>query len=359
MSVRVQLYDLASAAAAAALADLGGDVYHDPDFLALHAEMEGGTPKVAVAECGGGRLAVPLLVRGLPESVGAAVLEGRDSHTPYGYPGPLSDAATTPAAADLWQGLKKGLAEQGIISAFFRIHPFLCPAPMLAGARQAGLLVRHGDVVVSDLAAGPEAWWRETESGGRNRINRMRRDGWQVVFDWDYLDSFATLYWATMERRQARRFYFFPYSYFAALRDRLSDRCDLAVALSPDGEVGAASLFLHKGSLVHYHLTGVAAAFDRTAPTRLVVEAARQGYHQAGCTRLLLGGGNGGRADSLFKFKAGFSHQRAPAMTYRLVCDPQRYADLLRAWRQQTGAAFAPASDAFFPGYRNPAPAGS
>ena len=44
-----------------------------------------------------------------------------------------------------------------------------------------------------------------------------------------------------------------------------------------------------------------------------------------------LGGGLGGAHDSLFDFKAGFSKDRQPFRTWRVVVDPVRYAELSQA----------------------------
>jgi hypothetical protein len=73
-----------------------------------------------------------------------------------------------------------------------------------------------------------------------------------------------------------------------------------------------------------------------------------------GYASLHLGGGVGGRADSLFHFKAGFGAGRTPFHTWRIVCDPAVYDALC--------APVAPAQDSrqrivddgtgFFPAYR-------
>ena len=57
-----------------------------------------------------------------------------------------------------------------------------------------------------------------------------------------------------------------------------------------------------------------------------------RGFMKARGNRVMhLGGGLGGAHDSLFDFKAGFSKDRQPFRTWRVVVDPVRYAELSRA----------------------------
>jgi hypothetical protein len=65
-----------------------------------------------------------------------------------------------------------------------------------------------------------------------------------------------------------------------------------------------------------------------------------------------LGGGVGGKQDSLFRFKAGFSHSRHPFRTLRVVLDKAAYAELVRAHDPTVDPTQL---DGFFPLYRRPA----
>jgi hypothetical protein len=66
-----------------------------------------------------------------------------------------------------------------------------------------------------------------------------------------------------------------------------------------------------------------------------------------------LGGGVGGSEDSLFRFKAGFSQQRHPFHTWRMVADETVYRRLVKRWESRHGAE-ADGLDGFFPAYRKP-----
>jgi hypothetical protein len=67
----------------------------------------------------------------------------------------------------------------------------------------------------------------------------------------------------------------------------------------------------------------------------------------------LLGGGVGGAIDSLFAFKAGFSHRRHPYRTLRLVADQDRYDALIQERARRVGSSTEELlSTGFFPAYR-------
>ena len=68
-----------------------------------------------------------------------------------------------------------------------------------------------------------------------------------------------------------------------------------------------------------------------------------------GAAYMHLGGGLGGREDSLFHFKAGFSKQRADFFTYRVIADPSAYETLCARWQEHH---HAPLDETFFPAYR-------
>jgi hypothetical protein len=70
-----------------------------------------------------------------------------------------------------------------------------------------------------------------------------------------------------------------------------------------------------------------------------------------GARTLHLGGGRGGREDSLFLFKRGFSKLRAPAESFLLVTMAETYRELVSEWSKTTGEPMD-GRDGFFPPYR-------
>src|SRR5690606_29073526 len=87
----------------------------------------------------------------------------------------------------------------------------------------------------------------------------------------------------------------------------------------------ASAIFIEVGGLVQYHLSGSDPASLKLQPTKLLLDHVRTWAKERGCTRLHLGGGTGGAADSLFKFKAGFGSGRHRFRTWRAILDADAY----------------------------------
>ena len=147
-----------------------------------------------------------------------------------------------------------------------------------------------------------------------------------------------------MRRVNAHRSYFFDASYFAALADGLGDKLHLFVATS-HGRIAAGGVFTICDGIVQYHLGGTRDEFLKLSPNRLIFDTARLWAHANGAHTLHLGGGVGSQEDSLFKFKAGFSHRRHRFSTWRWIIVPEIYRELCGS---------EPISTDFFPAYRCP-----
>lgn len=318
-----------------ALQQAAHDMYHVPAYVVLDARLYGGTPGAFYYEDGGRRLLMPLIVRDIPGSA------RRDALSPYGYPGPVADTADPAFWARACAAMAATLRAEGIVTVFVRMHPLL-EAPLDVLGR-FGTMVRHGETVSMDLTVSLDEMWSQTRSDHRNHINRARRAGTRVVFDdWDRLGEWVAVYHDNMRRVGAGSYYFFTVEHLAALHDAVGDRMHLAVALEGDEVVGGNTFFEHDGIATGY------VSSTRRAPKRyadeLLYDEVRRWCKARGDTVFHLGGGKGGRSDSLFTYKAGFSPSRHPFHTWRVVTDPEAYAEL--------AGDRPPAAEAAFPPYR-------
>jgi hypothetical protein len=305
------------------LSRIDHDVYHLPEYVRLDAQLSGGKP-VAFRYMDAERfLLLPLVLRPIPESY------LKDAISPYGYPGPASNA--DPDDLDFWRDAGRALidtlAADRVISAFVRVHPLLgTPVDALA---ETGTVVRHGQTVSIDLRQHPDEMWHQTHRTHRNQINKARRAGVTVVFDdWDRLDEWVEAYHATMRRVDATDFYFFDAGHFHRLRAALGDRVHLAIAVDAGGVLLGGNLFFEYRGLMHTHLQGTRDLRVNHADKLLYDEIRRWG-HARGNRVYHLGGGVGGSAeDSLFRYKAAFSAGREDFHTWRVVSDPEMFTKL-------------------------------
>ncbi len=276
------------------------DIYHIPEYVRLDAGLTGGIPVAFRYDEAGQVFLLPLLLRPVPDT------DLRDATSPYGYPGPVGSVDDA-FWARAFGAMTEMLCTQGIDTVFTRLHPLLpaCHEALIA----AGTVVHHGQTVSIDLTLSRDEIWSQTHRSHRNQINKAIRAGVEIVFDdWTLFDAWIQTYHATMRRVGAADFYFFDAGYFHGLRTALGDHLHLAVAVH-DGQVLGGNLFFEYAGIMHTHLQSTADGFVHYAD-KLLYHAVRTWGRDRGNTVYHLGGGVGGSADSLFRYKSQFAAGR-------------------------------------------------
>ncbi len=308
------------------LAELGlGDAYLQRAYVESACVLDPGKPLLLEHE--GTVLACILR----PLTVTVTVKSGHDVVTPYGYGGPVGGAV-----AAFWGAYEAWCSERGVLTTFVRFHPRF--------ANQRGARI-HVEQLASTIG------WRVQSddllacmhSKHRNVVRKAEAAGVSVEASHG-LGAFVPLYEETMRRAGAQAFYFFSGDYWEALA-RLGEglvRFDARRA----GETVASALCLASPPWLHYHL-GAASEAGRTlgATTLLLHEAARWARERR-YERFHLGGGLGGKRDSLHEFKRRFDPGgELEAAIGKAVHDPEAYR-----------AAGGDPDDlsGFFPAYRRP-----
>jgi serine/alanine adding enzyme len=247
--------------------------------------------------------------------------------SPYGYGGPTGPG--------FWEAYEDWARERGVISTFVRFHPLI--------ANQQGAPIH-----VEQLA--PTVAWRvEPERDllaglhfkHRNKVRKAENAG-ATVTQHDGLGDFVELYEDTMRRIDADPFYLFEPAYWERLGELPLARFDAAI----DGEVVASALCLPSKPWLHYHLSGTTDRGRETGASTLVLLEAARWAQANGYERFHLGGGLGGKADSLHHFKARFDPEGlVEAAVGKAIHDEDAYRELSGG---ESGY------DGFFPAYRRP-----
>jgi serine/alanine adding enzyme len=303
------------------------DIYFRREYVEASALLEPGLPVLLHLSSAGGDVAFPFILRDVDG--------GRtDVITPYGYGGPLSSGPEAPV--DLfWDEYERWCAANGVVTTFVRFHPLLGNQRTMRGHMHVEPL---GETI---------AWRLDGDL-----FTRMHRHHRRLVRKAEAagvessasvappsLDRFVQLYELTMERKDAAGFYYFRPEYWRALESGLRER----IVLFEAGE-DASLLCLATPPWLHYHLGASSeAARKRGANNLLFYEAARWAAAE-GYTHFHLGGGVGGRADSLFDFKRRFDPDGALEMAIgKAVHDEDAYRAL---------AGDDAGLEGFFPAYR-------
>jgi hypothetical protein len=163
-------------------------------------------------------------------------------------------------------------------------------------------------------------------------------------------ERFAELYLDNAARRRALPAYRYGAEHFLRMRELLG-RDQVLFGVRRGAELVAAAVFLRSHDFVHFHTAGADRAVANLRPLNLLLFEAMQWACGLGATALNLGGGYRGE-DEWFKFKAGFSQQRAPRRVGRAVHMREEY---MRADEQRFAKGQIIDCD-FFPLYRSPLP---
>src|SRR5262249_52447568 len=117
-------------------------------------------------------------------------------------------------------------------------------------------------------------------------------------------------------------------------------------------EIAAAGLFTELNEIVEWYLVGSEDAYKKLSPSKVLVDDAVAWAADRGDQQLHLGGGRGGREDTLLWFKSRFSPVRYPFHTGRWILDSVAYKELTAARRESLGTDVL--EENFFPSYRAP-----
>jgi hypothetical protein len=309
-----------SAARAELLADGGaraasdGDFFRSPQYLAAESVSH-----TALVSGDGGEVAIPLLVREIPDS------DRSDAISPYGYPGASVSGAAPPGDVD-W-------SETGLVSLFLRDR--IGGEPCLPSPTE------RSEVQLHDPAQPRRVRGRLAE-----QIRGNQRAGWAVervagpAASPTQRSAFATAYGETMARVGAAERYLYPGSYFERILG--FPQSHLLLARSPGGELEAGAIAAVSDGLLHYYLGGTAEAAIEASPFKNVVSTMLDFADELGVALNLGGGVEPG--DGLERFKRGFANATAPFRTHEVIADASAY-EQLAAGRDARG---------YFPAYRAP-----
>ena len=335
---------------ASALVRVPHDVYSTPAYVTAEALRQQAEPVGCLVDEGGRLFLLPLLLRRVYSAEGSA----KDAISPYGYPGIVLNeegAATAHFPDACLTACLEVLRDADVCTAFIRLHPLL-NAPLRQQLTQHPV-TENGLTVSIDLAVPADRAWAAMSKGHANAINRANRAGFriQITPAIQQVDEFAKIYAETLERLGAADTYHFSNESLARLA--ALKEASVAVAYADDTAAGA-YLFFESHGIVQIHLGGPRTEFRKPSPSHLMIHVIAQWARERGNSIVHLGGGVGGAIDdSLFTFKAGFSHNRHPYLTLRLIANQERYDALIQEQARRVGSSSEELlSSGFFPAYR-------
>ena len=288
----------------------------------------------------------------------------RDVTSVYGYSGPVVYNCREDESflVNAWEACVEVWRAQMAVSVFTRFNPILGNQawlqPEWTTRGVLGHIYKEGKTVAIDLSKSPEEIWADYQRKLRQHLRRVEREQEITTLsdpEWKHLDEFISMYYATLQRNNAARFYYFSRDYFVALKEALGTNGSLFLCMW-DGVVGAALLLIEYRGIVSVHLAASDDRCSALSPNKWLFHGAQLWARARGNRFLHIGGGRGSRDDDpLFRFKAMFSSTQPPFYTGRWVLDAEAYDFLTVERRKQAGlhggSYLAPT---YFPIYRAP-----
>lgn len=330
------------------------DVYYSCEYAVSFMENEDGVPYLLSYEGDGCRLCYPIVEKDVADfsAFHQYINHGVyfDWNTPYGYGGPLADVEQL--TCEQQEGFKNELfalaKERNVVSQFLRFHPLLQNQSV---CHQVIENVYIKDTIFINLNTS-EDLMVQMDAKNRNLIRKAIKNGIAITHDnGEYIDEFMKIYGVTMDRDNARDFYYFPKSYYEFMKEFMSKETEYFYAFK-DEKMIAASIFFYGNGSMHYHLSANLLEYRTFAPTNLILYEAANWGRKKGLKVLHLGGGVGVE-DSLFHFKKQFNKNgRIGFYIGRNIFMPEKYRELLSI-RQQENPEFD-VNNSYYIKYRKP-----
>jgi hypothetical protein len=164
----------------------------------------------------------------------------------------------------------------------------------------------------------------------RQKINQLRRKGFVIkeATNRDDVSEFIRIYNENMVKVKASSYYFFNEEYFFDLLGADDFGSKLLLAYYED-KITSGGIVTFSNNIMQFHLAATANEFLSEAPMKLLFDEASVIGRDLGMSYLHLGGGVGGREDSLFDFKSGFSNLFLNFNTWRYIANLSAYTALV------------------------------
>ena len=289
-------------------------------------------------------IALPLLKRKIDDS------SLFDLSSVYGYSGPISnrpfeeiDDHLLLDFTDLFVNFMKS---EDCICVFLRLHPFYRQDILL---NKIGGVAANGKTVYMDLTISVDEQRSRYEKRLFRQIKQLRKQDFVIrdTRDAKHIKAFTEMYSENMDRVSASQSYYYSEEYFSELIHNKDFNCKLIMVF--DGETAiCGAIVMYANNIIRTHLSATAANYLKESPSKLLTDEISLIGRQMGAKYFHLGGGVGGREDTLYKFKSYFSGLYLHDYTWRFIADNDAYnAQVeIRGMRRM-------AQPDFFPQYRS------
>lgn len=321
------------------------DIFFKLEYGKLYESVEKGTTELFKFEDGGTAAQYLYVKRPVPW-----LIQGEqffDTITPYGYGGPvLIQGNPDPSFIDhFYFAWSEYCKNNRIVSEFVRYHLFDNQEFIKAFPGE----VRYvSDNVVCLLSSDIDQLWMDSDHKVRKNVKKAQANGLVVSTDstGEYLENFISIYNSTMERNDARSFYYFSKDYFQQIIETLKGHFMFFHVWKEDIIIST-ELVIYSEKYVYSFLGGTLNDFYLLRPNDLLKFEIIKWSKESGHKAFILGGGYGGN-DGIYRYKKSFSSSAdAPFYVGKKIHNQVIYEELVKICQKKRKL-----DESFFPLYR-------
>lgn len=315
------------------------DIYHTWFY---HDIDKRGEPILLVYEENNDFIAFPFIKRKIENS------QWVDFTTVYGYSGLLSNLNIGDIPIQMQENfannLRDFLAAEKVVSVFSRLHPFSNQTLLL---NQFNGVRANGKTIYIDLSMPLEAQRKAYHKRLLRQIKQLRNNNYSIktTENLEEIKHFSKMYQENMDRLSADKSYYFDEEYFTNICASEDINCNL-LAIYDGKEMICGAIIGYSNSIIRNHLSATHADYTRYSPSKLLTDEISIIGRKLGLNYFHLGGGLGGKSDSLFEFKSYFSPLVLEDFIWCYIANEEAYDALNLQNNTQN-------STNYFPSYRN------
>lgn len=316
------------------------DVFHSWTYHSLNTE---GEPLLFVYQEDDIFIALPVVKRKIDGA------DFYDMTSVYGYCGPIANVNISEisrnTSANFKTTFKNFMTEERAVCIFSRLHPFINQRYLL---EHIGGIVENGTTLYMDLSSSIEDQRNRYDKRLSRQVRQLRNKGYLIkeAVDINEIRAFVDIYHKNMDRLNATPHYYFDEKYFTSILNL--EGFDNKLLLIYDGAtLICGAVVLLSDTIIRNHLSATAPDYLNESPSKLLTDEISVVGRTLGKKIFHLGGGVGGREDSLFEFKKRFSDLQVKDHVWRYINDPVAYDTIV----EKAGADIDTQSS-YFPLYR-------
>lgn len=254
-----------------------------------------------------------------------------DLTSAYGYLGPICnrnfDASDDQFLENLKQSFIEFMQEELIVSLFSRLHPIITQPIIL---EKFGGVCFNGKTVAIDLTQPLETQRANYRRDHARAIHILKEKEFycREVSNSKGVEIFVSIYHENMRRVKALPEYFFDEDYFNKLLQSNHFTSRILLVYLKDKPV-AGGFFTFTNDIIQVHLLSTRNKFLYYSPVKLLIDEVSIIGREQNMKYMHLGGGYGGKDDSLFSWKSGFSDLHFNFHTWRYIHSNEIYDNLV------------------------------